>query len=229
MFLDIDGTLLDFAINPHPAIDPVLRADLATLHARLHGAVALVSGRPVATLDELFGWQGRAVAGVHGSDIRTPDGRHRYAGDIEAFARVRERAAVLAASAPDVWLEDKRVGLGLFYQDSPAHAEAIARELLELAGPRYTLMRGKRGVELRATDADKGRALDALMATPLFRGRTPWMFGDDLPDENGFVRANAAGGVSVVVGEHRPTQARYALDAPAATRAWLHAFATAAA
>ncbi len=227
VFLDIDGTLLDFAINPHPVIDPVLRADLAALRTRLDGAVALVSGRPVATLDELFDWQGHAVAGVHGGDLRTPDGRHHYAGDPERFARVRERAAVLAAAAPDIWLEDKRVGLGLFYQGSPAHAEAIAGELLQLAGAGYLVMRGKHGVELRAADADKGTALDALMATPAFRGRTPWMLGDDAPDENAFARANAAGGISVVVGERRPTHARYTLRNPAATRAWLHAWATA--
>lgn len=228
LFLDIDGTLLDFAVNPHPVIDPVLRADLATLYARLDGAVALVSGRPVATLDELFGWHGRAVAGVHGADLRTPDGKHHYAGDPAAFARVRERAAELAAAAPDVWLEDKRVGLGLFYQDSPAHAEAIAHELLKLAGERYILIHGKRGVELRAAEVDKGVALDALMATAPFNGRTAWMLGDDAPDENAFARANAAGGISVVVGDHRPTHARYTLRNPAATRAWLHAFAAAA-
>jgi trehalose 6-phosphate phosphatase len=58
-----------------------------------------------------------------------------------------------------------------------------------------------------------------------FRGRTPWMLGDDLTDEDAFRHLNANGGVSVIVGARRPTEARYALDDPAAVRAWLRALA----
>ncbi|MDE2496674.1 MAG: trehalose-phosphatase, partial [Xanthomonadaceae bacterium] len=57
-------------------------------------------------------------------------------------------------------------------------------------------------------------------------GRTPWMLGDDLTDEDAFRHVNASGGISVIVGARRPTEARYALDDPAAVRAWLHALAT---
>src|SRR5260370_18623263 len=55
LFLDVDGTVLDIAARP-PAIvlPPSLIDDLAAAEARLQGAMALVSGRPVSQLDQLF-------------------------------------------------------------------------------------------------------------------------------------------------------------------------------
>jgi trehalose 6-phosphate phosphatase len=73
----------------------------------------------------------------------------------------------------------------------------------------------------------KGLALAALMQEAPFRGRTPWMLGVDLTDEHAFRHVNASGGVSVIVGARRPTEARCALEDPAAVRAWLHGLATA--
>jgi trehalose 6-phosphate phosphatase len=59
-----------------------------------------------------------------------------------------------------------------------------------------------------------------------FAGRTPWMVGDDLTDEDAFAEANRERGVSVIVGPRRPTLARHALAGPAAARAWLASLAS---
>lgn len=229
LFLDVDGTLLDLAHHPDLVeIDARLHHDLALVRARLDGAVALLSGRPLAQLDDLFDWRGHPAAGLHGAELRTPDGRERITGDDAAFAQIRARAAALVAATPGLILEDKRRAIGLHYRHAPAArdaAERIAHALLGDAGKDYALQLGDHVIELKPAGMDKGRALLALTQQAPFRGRTPWMLGDDLTDEDAFRHVNAIGGVSVVVGARRPTEARYALDDPAAVRAWLHALA----
>ena len=52
-------------------------------------------------------------------------------------------------------------------------------------------------------------------------GAVPVMVGDDLTDEAAFHAAIALGGYGVLVGEPRPTAARYRLEDPQAVLAWL--------
>lgn len=231
LFLDVDGTLLDFAERPDRVeVGAALHDDLARMRRRLDGAVALLSGRPLSQLDDLFGWQGHAAAGLHGAELRTPDGREHFTGNADRFAQTRARAAVLAAASHGVVLEDKYRALALHFRQDPGAgpaAQHIAESLLRGAGDGYTLQHGDHVIELKPAGTDKGRAFDALAAMPPFRGRRPWMLGDDLTDEDAFRRINAMDGISVIVGARRPTAARYALPGPAAVRAWLHALATA--
>ena len=71
LFLDVDGTLLDFVHDPDSvAVDPDLHDDLGRLRARLDGAIALLSGRALPQLDALFGWNHHVAAGLHGAQLR---------------------------------------------------------------------------------------------------------------------------------------------------------------
>ncbi|HKT41234.1 MAG TPA: trehalose-phosphatase [Rhodanobacteraceae bacterium] len=229
LFLDVDGTLLDLVHHPDAVrVDARLRDDLARVRSRLGGAVALLSGRPLAQLDALFDWGPYPAAGLHGAELRTPDGREHVTGDAVAFAQVRARAGELVAATHGVVIEDKRLALGLHYRHAPAAREAaerIAYALQREAGARFALQRGDHVIELKPAGVDKGRALVALMEDAPFRGRTPWMLGDDLTDEHAFRRVNAGNGVSVIVGARRPTEACHALANPVAVRAWLHRLA----
>ena len=55
LFLDIDGTLLDLAPHPERVVVPAdLPGRLRRLSRALDGALALVSGRPLAGIDRLF-------------------------------------------------------------------------------------------------------------------------------------------------------------------------------
>ena len=231
LFLDVDGTLLDIASHPDDVhVEPRLHDDLVRLHANLGGALALLSGRRLSQLDALFDWNNHAAAGVHGAELRMPDGSERITGDAATFAAVRAHATTLVATTQGVMLEDKQHAFGLHYRHAPAArdaAEHIARTLLREAGGGYAIQRGDHVIEVKPAGMDKGRALAALMRDAPFRGRTPWMLGDDLTDEDAFRHVNANGGISVIVGSRRPTEARHALEDPAAVRAWLHALAEA--
>jgi len=231
LFLDVDGTMLDIALTPDSVVvEPTLRETLSTLHARLGGALAIVSGRPIREIDALLALDDVAAAGLHGAELRA-EGQATLAQPVPnpRLDPVRVRAAEIAAAIPGVLVEDKGGAIALHYRLVP-DAEAATREaalgLLMLAGSDYELIHGKAVVELKPRHADKGTALATLMQIEPFAGRTPWMIGDDLTDEDAFVEANRERGISIIVGPRRPTLARHALAGPAAARAWLASLAS---
>src|SRR5688500_6277079 len=80
LFLDVDGTLLDFADVPGDVlVDPGLIDVLAVLHGRLDGALALVSGRRLTQLDELFSPLKLPAVGLHGLERREDGHQERHA------------------------------------------------------------------------------------------------------------------------------------------------------
>ena len=231
LFLDVDGTMLDIALRPDAVVvEPTLRQTLSTLHARLGGALAIVSGRPIHEIDALLALDDVATAGLHGAELRA-EGHATLAQPVPnpRLDRARAHAIEIAAAIPGVLVEDKGGAIALHYREVP-DAETATREaahgLLMLAGSDYELIHGKAVVELKPRHADKGTALASLMQITPFAGRTPWMIGDDLTDEDAFVETNRERGVSVIVGPRRPTLARHALAGPAAARAWLASLAS---
>src|SRR5271167_673041 len=71
ILLDVDGTILDVAATPQSVVVPasLVRA-LSELHARTNGALALISGRLIENLDDLFPLRLPCVGG-HGVQLRT--------------------------------------------------------------------------------------------------------------------------------------------------------------
>ena len=225
LFLDLDGTLFDFALRPGDVVvAPGLRQSLARLSSRLHGALALVSGRPLTEIDALIG-SGHAAAGVHGAQLRHADGSIECAAitpsDLDS---VRALTATIAARTPGVIIEDKSDAIALHYRGAPHAQDALERSalaLLAVAGSGFALQHGNHVIEIKPADCDKGIAVGQLMQRVPFAGRTPWMIGDDLTDEHAFERVNVLGGISVIVGSRRPTAAQYAFRAPDSARRWL--------
>src|SRR5277367_3466575 len=76
LLLDLDGTLLDIAPTPDSVVVPPDLPDvLRTLRRLLDDALAVVTGRPVETIDRRLSQLPFAVAGEHGAAIRhSPDG-----------------------------------------------------------------------------------------------------------------------------------------------------------
>lgn len=229
LFLDVDGSLIDFADAPDAVRLPRrLPSLLSRLAHRLDGAVALVSGRPLAGLDRLFAPLLMPAAGLHGLELRNGSVLRPTPEVPAALAGIRAEAAALALAWPGAVIEDKGPALGLHWRAAPAARDPL-RALAEAALPRlpgYRLQHGDSVVELRPADGDKGTAIAALLEEAPFRGRVPVFAGDDVTDESGFATVNARGGVSVLVGAREPSAAHYALRNPNAVRRWLAAGAT---
>ena len=226
LFLDVDGTLLEFASHPAGVlVDPSLPLLLASLSQHLGGALAPVSGRPLDQVDHLLGLPAGSAAGLHGAEWRGADGTiSRSEHDNAALSLVHREAMALAAALPGVLVEPKPNAIALHFRNAPSAAAAvdrIARALAEQAGPAFTLQRGDHVIELKPAGVDKGDAVARMMREAPFVGRVPWFVGDDLTDEHAFAVAQSLGGGGVIVGARRPTAANWALQDPAAVRAWL--------
>ena len=232
LFLDVDGTLLEIAPRPDfVRVPPDLPPLLARLAARCDGAVALISGRPIAEVERLLRpWCG-AIAGLHGAERRRADGSLAAAEDgpaardaAAAIDRARPALAALAERLAGVWLEDKGRTLALHYRDAPERGAAVldeAERLAQRSGGVLRLIAGKMVVEVQPRLYGKDGAIAAFMAEAPFCGRRPVFLGDDTTDEDGFAEVNRRGGLSVRVGDPAATLAEYVLPSVGAARAWL--------
>jgi trehalose 6-phosphate phosphatase len=225
LFLDVDGCLLDFADQPEAVQVPDgLCDELMRLREALGGAVAFVSGRSIAQLDALFAPVCLPCAGLHGLEVRefgAPE--HSPAERPAELERVREAATRVVRDHPGARIEDKGIALALHWRAEPgarSALEAIAAAAVHRL-PDYRLQHGNCVVELRPAQGDKGTAVERLMGIAPFAGRRPVFAGDDFTDEDGFAAVNRAGGLSIIVGDRRPTAARHALADTATLRAWL--------
>jgi trehalose 6-phosphate phosphatase len=224
LFLDVDGTLLEFQDDPAAVALPSGGLDtILRLAERLQGALAVVSGRPLATLDQVFAPLILPAAGMHGQQLRGAPESEPERPVPGALAELRREAIVLAHRYPGVRVEDKGGALALHWRAAPEGADALqalaARYAPRLAG--FRMQPGDQVLELVPADVDKGRAVRRLLEQAPFTGRTPVFVGDDLTDEYGFETANALGGWSVLVGRRPNSHAMYALPDVTAVHAWL--------
>jgi len=227
-FLDIDGTLLDFAARPQEVrVEDGLLDLLQRLSASARGAVALVSGRSVEDIDRLFAPLAFAAAGQHGTERRMADGSiRRLAPPIEKLGAAAADLVRLTAAHAGLVLENKGMTLALHYRLSPGHRALVEREMRAVAtrlGDGFELQTGKFVMEIKPSGKDKGSAIAEFVAEAPFAGRRPVFIGDDLTDEPGFDVVNRLGGHSVKVGPGI-TRARWHLFDAAAVRRWLTAY-----
>jgi trehalose 6-phosphate phosphatase len=179
-------------------------------------------------------------AGVHGLEIA---GRYDEAGGHKVGDDVRVVEDV-ARSAPELdrvrqWLaqnvpadagfevEDKRLAVSLHYRNARRDA-AIAlcarfEEFVRANAPQLRAAHNIMVVEALPGAASKGNALRALgqQAGSAF---LPVYFGDDRTDEDAFADL-VSRGVGVLVGEARPSLARWRVESPAAVARVLIALA----
>lgn len=226
LFLDFDGTLVEIAERPdHVVVPAQLHRLLGALTGALGGAVAIVSGRHLDGLDELLGSTLPALAGLHGLERRTHDGRiHRPADRRDQLDGLREALQAFAHEHPGARVEDKGNALALHYRGDPTlerPARALVEHHCESLGESFRMQSGKQVLEVRPAGHDKGTVIEAFMAEPPFLGRTPVCLGDDVTDEDAFAAVNRLGGHAIRVGIDRPTAAGYELASVNEAYQWL--------
>lgn len=230
-FFDFDGTLVDLAPTPDSIhVPPTLPALLDELRCVSHGALAIVSGRGIDSIDAFLAMPDLPVAGLHGAERRDANGDTRRIGFNDArLLRIERELAAVVDGNPGMLLEIKGAAVALHYRNAPER-ERVARQAAERLvadyPDAYVLQPGKMVFEIKPKGVDKGRAVAAFLTEPPFAGRTPLFAGDDLTDEKAFAVVNAAGGLSIKVGGG-DTSARARIDSVAALHAqirqWLAA------
>lgn len=224
-FFDIDGTLVDFADTPTAVrVGDDVRRLLERLYECAGGAIALMSGRPIAEVDRLFPAVRMPVAGQHGVERRNAAGiLSRHSPPTKRFDQARQQLTAAIVDKPGLLLEDKGISLALHYRRVPEladFAQRTMREILPQLGGQYSLQLGKNVVEMKPAGKDKGLAVLEFLEEPPFAGRSAVFVGDDDTDEYGFHVVNRLGGHSIKVGAGA-TAARWRLPDVEAVRQWL--------
>jgi trehalose 6-phosphate phosphatase len=204
-FIDFDGTLVAIAARPDLVrVEPGVIALLRRLGRRFGGAVAVVTGRPLAAVDALLAPLKLPIAAEHGSVRRDAAGvLHGNSKWSAPIKQVAARLAPFVEANPGLLLERKTASVALHYRQRPelgaVCAEAVQAATADLA--ELSVLPGKMVYEVRPLGADKGTAVEAFLGEPPFAGRVPVYIGDDLTDEHAFAAVNALGGVTIKVGE----------------------------
>jgi trehalose 6-phosphate phosphatase len=221
LLVDLDGTLLDIAPRPDAVIvPPGLTQALWRVRQLLDDALAVITGRPVETVDALLGDVAYAVAGEHGGAIRYEPGHPALRPPLPSPPPDWvKQAEGLAATYPGVLFEPKARGFALHYRAAPALAQTLrnALERMLADSTEFELLPAHMLWEVRPRGVDKGKAVARLMASPPFFGRLPVFIGDDVTDEDGIAVAAAMGGAGLLVQD--------TFGDAAGVRAWLAAIA----
>ncbi|HKY81827.1 MAG TPA: trehalose-phosphatase [Sphingobium sp.] len=222
LFLDFDGTLAPIADTPDGVVvDRDLLALLRRMRDVLQGRLAIVSGRSVETLREL-GFGDFLLAGTHGLEFAQPGAPVEAPPRRPAIDQAEAAFLAFAADKPGLLVERKSISVGLHFRGAPqwgAEAGEIASDLAERLD--LAVQPGKMLFELRPGGADKGSALQTLMARAPMAGGVPVFIGDDVTDEEGFAAAAELGGAGILVGPPRATLAAFSLEQVTAVRHYL--------
>jgi trehalose 6-phosphate phosphatase len=232
LFLDIDGTLLEFADRPEDVHVPRGVVELlSTLETRLDGALALISGRPAASIDRLFAPRRFALTGSHGGELRSsPGGELVSACPPTLPGPLVQAIEAICAGRSDVFIEVKPCGVAVHHAESAELHAHLARELGSIVAalaPSWTILAGRRVIEAKIGGVTKGTGIARLHAVPPFLGRVPICLGDDITDIDAFEYVRTVGGVTVAVGSRITEHAQFALSDPGKANAWLAALTAA--
>ena len=228
-FLDVDGTLLELVEHPELARPtPRIKSIVHHLQIVTGGAVALVSGRSIKTLDSIFLPLVLPIAGLHGLERRdAKGGLHIDVATDKPLDDVRERLANFCKVHPGTLIEDKGVTIALHYRNAPESkeaAEVCMKEVLRELGSHFEMKRGKMVLEVRPSGDNKGSAIAEYMHEAPFRGCLPVFIGDDVTDEDGFDMVNRLGGYSIRVGNDGDSNAQYRITNVETVLQWLEEY-----
>jgi trehalose 6-phosphate phosphatase len=224
--LDVDGTIVDMAITPGSVtVSDSLRKSLSELHKRCDGALALVSGRLIRDIDNLFAPLRLPAVGGHGAEMRPTADSPIFARTADAIGDGLRKLVVAAASVdPRVIVEDKTSSLAVHYRLAP-HLEQslktkIAAIVARLGLRDLEILHGKAVIEIKSVRFSKGVAVRELMKIPPFQNRKPVFLGDDTTDETVFEILPPLGGLGYSV-ERNMRGADGMFGSPHDVRDWL--------
>ena len=228
LFLDIDGTLADFTLNPKDSFIP---DTTLTLLKRIqnHGVkIAIVTGRSLVEARQMLAPIQLPIAATHGLEIAFDDAdsgnNHVSIIHIDTAELATIRQLIIQSCAPytALTIEDKPYSVGLHYRQDPTLADVadtIISTVLD-SHPDWTVKRGKCVCEVVPKGINKGAAILTLLEKMQTNEYLcPIFIGDDVTDEAGFMAIQGekqsiekgektVTGMGIKVGRE-PTCARY--------------------
>ncbi len=215
LFLDYDGTLAPFHVEPDKAFPyPGVREMINRLMKASDIRLIMVTGRWTKDLIPLLQLETNPeIWGSHGLERFRPDGSYE-------LARMDE-AALQGLVAADEWIE--KAGLSARCEKKPGslaihwrglderqirniRAQAMPNLSVIAQGWQLNLKEFDGGVELRLPTRDKGDAVRTVLEETDSKGLAAYL-GDDLTDEDAFAAIKGRGIGVLVRDKLRPTAA----------------------
>ena len=217
--LDFDGTLAPEVDDPERARAlPEAREAVLRLLALPNTRVALVSGRALASLEQVAGLPDNALLiGSHGIEIRLDHPDDAFAlepHEQDAVDVLNEVLGEVADSFDDVWLEEKPAGFALHtrlasdHNSRVAHLVALSEAQAEIDD--LKIREGKNVLEFAVRSTTKGEAVEHLRRYT--KADAVFFAGDDVTDEDAFA-ALSVGDLGVKCGAG-PTLAAHRVKGP---------------
>ena len=224
LFLDVDGTLLEFCNNPddvYPGVE--LNLILKSLSSLLKGALALVTGRRVLEIDRIFHPLQLPVGGQHGLEHRDAEGNFKLVKSLKFPENIRSQIQCFGERYPECAIEDKSLTMAIHYRRAPKLEEKVLKFVNKLieGEKHFHAISGNMVLEIKPLGVDKGQSIALFMENEPFIDKLPIFIGDDVTDEDGFRYINANNGISIKVGTRTSSLARYNLNNVNAVHDWL--------
>lgn len=225
LFLDYDGTLAPLAPTPDAAqplpATPALLQDLAAWRGT---QVAVVTGRSVTDIRCLLDVPGIYYVGIHGLEIRLPNGTVELSESVavvrSVLPAIKHRIERAVGHRPGILIEDKGLALAVHFRLAARADAAFARAAVATAaepaqrqGAPIAVLHGHEVVEIRSALANKGKTVCQLLAAYAPAALAVYI-GDDQTDEDAF-RLLPPQAITIRVGPATmSTAARYCAASP---------------
>ena len=226
IFLDYDGTLVNFTATPELAKPDAELVDLLiALAKKSETKVVLISGRDRPTMEAWFGHLPCGLVAEHGAWIK-PRGKEWSAIAPMDVSWKQTILPILRSAAEPLEgsvIEDKDFSISWHYRQadqrfSQTQVDKFVHEVTPFLEPAHLqIIFGKYVVEIRVHGIDKGQAVLRLTENKSYESIIA--IGDDRTDEDMFVSLPSSA-ITIKVGKGS-TQARYRLENVAQTRKFL--------
>ncbi|MES1965133.1 trehalose-phosphatase [Psychrobacter sp. AH5] len=213
LFLDIDGTLAEFTLDPKNSFIPKSTLQILQQIQSCGVKVAIVTGRSLVEARQMLSPLDLPFAATHGleialgkglNNIEKSDNTVNVAGVNSAELAVIKQA-IAQSSQPynELSVENKPYSIALHFREDPTLADVaynIMTKTLEHY-PNWVLKPGKYVWEIVPKGADKGSAIISLLQQMSANDTLcPIFIGDDSTDEAGFIAVQQA--YSSIVKQH---------------------------
>lgn len=190
LFLDYDGTLVNFTKQPNDAKPDVeLYSILETLNAKEKVKLVVISGRDKETLNQWFGHTPYTLVSDHGVSIRLEgkDWKTMERLKTDWMEDVLPVLETFVDRTPGTLIEKKKYSLAWHYRNTDV--ELAQKRLVEIktvlmsfiSNTDLTLLEGNKVIEIKSSKVNKGRACSNLVDQ--FPSEHIFAIGDDWTDE----------------------------------------------
>lgn len=222
VLLDYDGTLTPIVNNPQDAyLRPKMRDLIKNIQAQDGTEVIIVTGRDANFITKQFEDVDCYIACEHGAkfyDYKKKKWRNLVSSSkTEWFGQASQIIKEYSRRTPGSFFEKKNYAIAWHYRNSPQDfGEFQARKLVidlesGLSHLPVTVILGKKVVEVKSIEANKGYFVQWFAARYLKKGQKVFAIGDDRTDEDMFTSLGKKG-ECVKVGRPDKTNAQYYLE-----------------